>query len=227
MGHVLLLALAAALYPTLLAGVIVILSRPRPVRALVGFLAGGMTVSIAAGIAIVRSLKDSGAVVGSGNVARPVLDLVAGTLSLTIAWAVWRGHASRVADWRRARRPPRENPRGSWTDRALGRGSMGVAFAVGVILNLPGIWYLAALADIAHADASIPAELFVIVLFNVIMFLLVEIPLVFYLVDEARARTFVDSGSSWIRSHSQQVGIVVACVVGTWLVVKGTLAAVS
>lgn len=226
MGHVLLLALAAALYPTLLAGVIVILSRPRPVRALVGFLAGGMTVSIAAGLAIVRSLESSGAV-GSGNATRPVLDLVAGTLSLAIAWAVWRGHASRLAAWRRARRPPRENPRASWTDRALGRGSVGIAFAVGVILNLPGVWYLAALADIAHADASLPAELLAIVLFNVIMFLLVEIPLVFYLVDEQRARSLVDSGSSWIRSHSQQVGMVVACVVGTWLVVKGTLAAVS
>jgi hypothetical protein len=45
-ANVFVLALAAAVYPTLLAGVIVILSRPNPLRLLGGFLLGGMTISI-------------------------------------------------------------------------------------------------------------------------------------------------------------------------------------
>ena len=52
-----LLALAACVYPTLLAGVILILARPRPLRMLLGFLAGGVTISLIAGIAIVRALE--------------------------------------------------------------------------------------------------------------------------------------------------------------------------
>jgi hypothetical protein len=104
---------------------------------------------------------------------------------------------------------------------------MPVAFAVGVVLNLPGVWYLAALTDIAAADISFGEELGLILLFNVIMFLLVEIPLVFYLVDEARARRLVDSGTRWARRHSEQLGIGIACAVGVWLLTKGILGAVS
>jgi Sap-like sulfolipid-1-addressing protein len=225
MAQVVVLALAAAVYPTLLAGVIVILARPRPVRKLVGFLLGGMTISIAAGIAIVSSLRGSGAVAGTSDVTKPAVDIVAGVASLGIAWAVWRGHLARVAAWRRRRRPRKPGPR--WTDRALGRSSGLVAFMVGVVLNLPGIWYLAALTDIAAADISFAEELFLIVLFNVIMFLLVEIPLAFYLIDEERARRLVDAGSRWARAHSAQLGIGVACVVGVWLVAKGIVGAVS
>ena len=44
-----LLALAACVYPTLLAGVILILAHPRPLRMLLGFLAGGLTISMIAG----------------------------------------------------------------------------------------------------------------------------------------------------------------------------------
>jgi hypothetical protein len=224
-AHVVVLALAAAIYPTLLAGVIVILARPKPVRNLVGFLAGGMTISIATGIVIVGSLRGSGAVHGTSNVTKPVVDIVAGAGSLAIAWALWRGRLARLAEWRRRRRPPKPGP--SWTDRALGRSSMPVAFAVGVVLNLPGVWYLAALTDIAAADISFGEELGLILLFNVIMFLLVEIPLVFYLVDEARARRLVDSGTRWARRHSEQLGIGIACAVGVWLLTKGILGAVS
>jgi len=225
MAHVLVLALAAAVYPTLLAGVIVILARPRPVRKLVGFLLGGMTISIAAGIAIVGSLRGSGAVAGAGTATKPAVDIVAGVGSLAIAWAVWTGRVARLAAWRRKRRPPKPGP--SWTDRALGHSSMLVAFVVGVVLNLPGIWYLAALTDIAAADISFAHELLLILLFNVIMFLLVEIPLAFYVIDEERARRLVDAGSRWARAHSSQLGIGVACAVGVWLLAKGILAAVT
>ena len=47
------LAFAAALYPTLLAGVIVILNRPTPKPLLVGFLLGGLLISVTAGLIIV------------------------------------------------------------------------------------------------------------------------------------------------------------------------------
>jgi hypothetical protein len=226
MADVFLLALAAAVYPTLLAAVIVILARPHPVRRLVGFLVGGMAISISAGLVIVSSLRSSGSVARSGSATRPAIEIACGVVSLAIAWAVWRGHLTRMAAWRRSRHPQRR--RGpSWTDRALGGNSVIVAFAVGVALNLPGVWYLAALTDIAAAEPSVRVEVLMIVLFNVIMFLLVEIPLVFYLVDEERARQLVDSGQQWARVHSQQLAVGVASVVGVWLVAKGIAHAVS
>ncbi|HEX6460811.1 MAG TPA: GAP family protein [Thermoleophilaceae bacterium] len=225
MGNVFLLALAAAVYPTLLAGVIVILSRPNPVRLLLGFLAGGMAVSVIAGVVIVTSLRGSHAVVPSNHATRPAIDIAAGVVSLGVAVALLRGRFSRVAEWRERRRTKERGP--SWTDRALGRGSTLVAFGVGVLLNLPGVWYLAALADIAAAELEPAEELLLILGFNVVMFALVEIPLVFYLVDAERARKFVELASGWVHSHARQAAATVAAVVGVWLVAKGIAGAVS
>src|SRR4051794_37828938 len=63
-----LLALEAALYPTLLAAVVILLSQPRPRRLLGAYLAGGFITSIGLGLLIVFKLKDSNAVSGGGSV---------------------------------------------------------------------------------------------------------------------------------------------------------------
>src|SRR3954466_7379001 len=60
-GNILLLALAAAFYPTLLAVVIVVLGRPRPAPLLAAYLAGGMLVSVGIGLACVFLLEGVGA----------------------------------------------------------------------------------------------------------------------------------------------------------------------
>jgi len=52
-----------------------------------------------------------------------------------------------------------------------------MAFLAGVVLNLPGIWYLDGLTGIAHAKPAAATALLQILLFNVIMFALVEIPI--------------------------------------------------
>jgi Sap, sulfolipid-1-addressing protein len=224
MEHVFLFALVAAIYPTLLAGLIVILGRPQPTRLLFAYLVGGMSASIALGIAIVISLRGSHAVGHSNHTTRPVADVVAGVVSLTVALLVWRGQASRALDWRRSRKPAKQKT--PWTTRALGSGSLKLGFAVGVLLNLPGVWYLAALADIA-TKPGVGAELALIVLFNVVMFILVEVALVVFLMDEARARSQVERFSSWVHQHGRQLGIIGATGVGAWLVVKGIVALVS
>src|SRR5690349_15745077 len=52
MAHIVVLALAAAVFPTLIACVAIIISRPEPRRLLVAFYAGGLIVSIGAGIVV-------------------------------------------------------------------------------------------------------------------------------------------------------------------------------
>src|SRR2546425_388453 len=59
--QLLVLALDAALYPTLLAAVVILLAQPRRVPLLTAYLAGGLTISIGLGLAIIAALKDSAA----------------------------------------------------------------------------------------------------------------------------------------------------------------------
>jgi hypothetical protein len=64
MADIVLLALAAAVFPTLIACVAIMISRPEPRRLLVAFYAGGLTVSVGAGIvvlnAFIRGTRSSG-----------------------------------------------------------------------------------------------------------------------------------------------------------------------
>jgi len=226
MPHIFVLALAAAFYPALLAGVVMILMRPRPAKLLLAFYIGGMLVSVSFGVAIVRWLHDSGIVQPSNHVTRPIVDIVAGVLSLGVAAAVWRGRMDWISE-RRARRREARPERPSWTARALGRESMLIAFAVGVVLNLPGVWYLAALADIAEAKLSVADELALILGFNLVMFLLVEVPLLMYLFDPLGTQRRVEAFSAWIQGHVRQIAVTIATGVGVWLITKGIVGALG
>ncbi len=219
-----LLALAAAVYPTLLAGVIVILTQPRPPRMLFGFLAGGLTISMIAGIAIVRALESSGAVDTTHHSTQPVVSIIAGALSLLVAWGIWSGAINRgLRKHKRAKRKrdPDAPPKPSITSRALSRGSITMAFVAGLVLNLPGVWYLEALTEIARAMPSSASALLQLLVFNVIMFALVELPIVAYVVNPEGAASLVQRASERAHEHSREVAIGLAATVGMWLIVKG------
>src|SRR4051794_41491333 len=103
--QLLVLALDAALYPTLLAAVVILLSQPRRKPLLTAYLAGGLTISIGLGLAIIAVLKGSNAVQGSSSTASWTVDLAAGGLALLLA-----GAPPPPAHARREGRPPARAP---------------------------------------------------------------------------------------------------------------------
>jgi len=102
-----------------------------------------------------------------------------------------------------------------------------MVFIAGVLLNLPGIWYLDALTGIGKSKPSNASALIQILLFNVIMFTLVELPIIAYLVAPQRATELVSNVSEWGHRHSRTIAIVVATAVGLWLLIRGILDLVS
>ena len=217
-----LLALAASVYPTLLAGVILILARPRPLAMLVGFLFGGLTISVIAGVAIVKALESASAFDTTNHSTKPIVSIVVGVISLGLAWGI---QTDRIHGGLRRSKPADPDPGAprhpSLASRALARGSIAMAFFAGVVLNLPGVWYLEALTEIAKAMPSAASALVQILVFNVIMFALVEIPAVAYLINPQGADGIVRRGSDWGHDHAREIALVVATAVGVWLIVKG------
>jgi len=102
-----------------------------------------------------------------------------------------------------------------------------MAFIAGIALNVPGIWYLDALTGIAKGKPSNASALLQILLFSVIMFALVELPIIAYLVDPQRAKGLVDKCSEWGHTHARPIAIVVATAVGLWLLIRGIVDLVS
>ena len=72
MAHILVLACLAALFPLMLAAVVVILTRPRPKRLLLSFLIGGWAMSVTTGLLVLHAFEGSDAkVLGSGDTVHP------------------------------------------------------------------------------------------------------------------------------------------------------------
>ena len=225
MLNVVVLAVGAAVSPTILAVVIVVLHRPQPRRLLAAYLVGGLLTSIAVGIAIVTSLSELEVVSGSSPAADPIVNFTIGFLSLLIAYVLATDRDAGLSERRREKKAakPRRDP---WSERVLSRGSAPIAFAVGVALNLPGAFYLVALKDIAQAESSLSSQVVAIVVFNLIMFTLAEVPLLGYSFAPEATQTRVEQLNEWMSRNARQIVIVVATVFGLYLVGRGIVGVV-
>src|SRR5947207_3321111 len=85
---VILLACLAALYPTLLAAVTVMLFMPNPKGVMFAYLLGAYTTSITLGLVIVLSLNGSSAVSTARNSLSPAADLAFGAILLLVSFVL-------------------------------------------------------------------------------------------------------------------------------------------
>ena len=220
MLNVLVLAAGAAVSPTILAVVIVVLRRPRPRRLLAAYLLGGMLTSVAVGIAIVTSLNELDIVSESSSGAGPVVDLTVGALALIVGFVLATDRDARLEARRQARQAERPT-RDPWSQRVLNRGTAPIAFAVGVALNLPGAFYLVALKDIAEAQVGTGEQVLAILVFNLIMFVLAEVPLLGYSVAPEKTQEKVEHLNDWMSGHARQIVIAISVAIGIYLVARG------
>ncbi len=225
---ILLLALGSAMFPALLAGAAVILSRERPARLLLGFWMGGLLTSVGMGMLILTAFGEHAAALDqtSGSLS-PGAQLAAGVGAMFIGWLLGSKKGRSVIDsWRKRRslRHPHDGkPKLAWSERMLGNGSVRVAFVAGAILNLPGPFYLIALGDIGAAHYPTLVDLGLVLLFNVIMLLLVEIPMVGYMFDPERTDRLVSRLAAWLNRNGMRIIAMLAGAWGVSLVVHGLL----
>lgn len=104
---------------------------------------------------------------------------------------------------------------------ALKRGSLPVAAAVGALLGLPGPFDLLAIGHLARGRYSAVAVVGLIAVFNVAKFVLIELPLVSYLIDPDGTAARVERFSTWMRANKIAVVAAVVAVLGVVLLVRG------
>ena len=228
--QLLLLALEASLYPTLLAAVVILLSQPRPKRLLGAYLAGGLTISIVAGCLIVSGLEHSSTLDnGSGSTLSWTADLAIGGLALLLAVALATRADARVAERRRARHPekvkpaPEDSDKEPWAQRILARGSTPLVFLAGLAINVPGAAYLVGLKDIAADDPSTGTALVLILGFNAIMFLLAEVPLAGLVFAPEATGARVKAFNDWLSRNGRQIATALCGVLGVFLIARGII----
>ena len=233
MAQILLYAAGSAFFPALLAGVSVILTRERPAALLLAFYIGGLAVSLTAGFILLNAAGSDPNFGSSSSTTDPVFEIGAAIAAFALAWLPGskRGRAT-IDNWRGKRKSRKEakqikkhgelqEAKDPWTVRVLDRGSVLLALIAGMVLNLPGPFYLFALADIAEADYSTVEAIMLVVLFNLIMFTLAELPLIGYLINPEQTQDRVERFSGWLENHGLQIIAIFAVLWGLSSLSKG------
>jgi Sap, sulfolipid-1-addressing protein len=229
MGNILLLSLVSAANPTLLAAVTLMLFLPSPKRLLLGYLAGALLVSLSIGFVIVFVVHDSSATSTGRSTVSPSIDIVFGLILLLVAYVLNAGHDQRLKERRSQRKlvkrggeePEEKGP--SKVEQLLGRGSARITFALGVVLTLPGISYLAALHDLQTLGYGTVAEILVIIGFNILLLILLIVPLVGFFVAPERTVVEVQRFRSWLTRSGRRMAIDGAAVLGVLLIIRGVI----
>jgi Sap, sulfolipid-1-addressing protein len=229
MGDIFMLALVSAANPTLLAAVTLMLFLPSPKRLLLGYLAGALLVSLTIGFVIVFVVHDSSATSAGRSTVSPSIDIACGLILLLVAYVLNAGHDQRLKERRSERKrakagggePEEKGP--SKVEQLLGRGSARITFALGVVLTLPGISYLAALHDLQQLGYGTVAEILVIVGFNLMLLILLVVPLAGYVVAPERTVVEVQRFRAWLTRSGRRMAVYGAFVLGALLLIRGLI----
>jgi Sap, sulfolipid-1-addressing protein len=219
--EVFVLAVVASLDAGLVAAAVVLLGRPRPAQQLLAYLIGGMGLSIVFGLLIVLGLHGSKLLREPSPSTSGVIEVVAGGLLIVVAVAVRSG---RALHWhpRKTSRGDTERPhRQSLYDRAVGHDSVWIAWAAGAVYSVPGAYYLAGLALLAKLGQPAATNVLAILGFNLIMFALIELPLLGFVLAPDRTRSLTERLDGWMTDHRRILIVVVAGAGGTYLVISG------
>jgi len=218
-SRVFLLALTAALNPTLLAATTVMLLLPSPRRLLLGYLLGAYTTGITVGLAVEYWLHGSDVVSTTKRSVSPVVDITIGLLLILVAFVVATDRSARRGKQESADRA-KKTPR--W-QQTMNKGTARSTYVVGVLLSFPGASYLAALTEISRQSLSVVATVLTVIAVNVVMLALLELPLIGYSVAPDWTSATVERLKAWIARNGRRALAIGAAVIGIGLIVRGLI----
>lgn len=214
------MALAVSLEPFRVGMTVLMLNRPRPTLQLLVVLVGGFAMGTAVGLVVLFLLRPA---LGSGQFTLPRVQLAVGALLLLnaalVALGVFGGRRSEPSTLRQRCEPALARMRSVATG-----GSLWTAGVVGLGIALPSVDYLAALALIVASGAAAATQVGALILFNVVAFALVEIPLVCHLMAPERTRAALSALNDWLRARGRHGVAMLLAVVGGVLVGVGLAA---
>jgi hypothetical protein len=216
-------AFAASLNPTLLGATTVMLLLDHPKRLLFGYLAGALMTSVTLGLVIVFALDGSAST--AQHTLSPAMDLALGALLLVVAFFIRPGRqpkeTGRLAERRRRKEETKGDKSPPLWQRKLSQGTARTTFVVGALLTLPGASYLIGLHRIGDGDPSVAGAVGAVLLFNVVMLALLELPLIGYIFAPDWTPRAVDRFKGWFSRNARRLAFRLAVVIGLLLIVRG------
>lgn len=207
----LVMAFAISLEPFRIGMTVLMLNRPRPHLQLLVFLCGGFLMGTTVGLVVLFVFREL--LMNSNHFTLPKVQLLIGALALAVAayLALRPGATDRDDD--------------NWMARlahfVTHGGSLWVAAVAGLAIALPSVDFLAVLAVILASGKSAATQVAALVAFQVVAFMLIEIPLIAYLVAPQRTLAAMTSLNAWVRSRRRREVAAMLGIVGVILVTVG------
>jgi Sap, sulfolipid-1-addressing protein len=186
------------------------------------------------GLVVLFTLRHT--VLATSNIAAPKVQIAMGLLALLVA-AVLATNISACQFARRQAVATADGPAGFVVEEAtppsvleklstrsrhlLRSSSLWVAWVVGLGMALPTVEYMAALAGILASGAGPAAQAGALLMFNVVAFALIEIPLVSHLVAPDKTLAAIARLHTWIRSRRRRDVAALLAAVGCSMVAVG------
>lgn len=205
----LVMAVAVSLEPFRVGMTVLMLNRPRPMLQLLAFLCGGFVMGMAVGGVVLFVLRRR--LLGTTYFTLPRVQIFIGVLALLAAAALILKPDGSPGPGKLATR----------AQRLMVGPSLWVAGVAGLGIALPSVDYLAALAVILASGAAAMTQVGALLLFNVVAFALVEIPLLAYLLAPGATRAAMGTLHDWIRSRRRIEVVTLLAGVGCVLLAVG------
>jgi Sap, sulfolipid-1-addressing protein len=234
---VLVLSLLAAIDPVRIGITALLISRPRPMLNLLAFWLGGIAAGMGAALAVLFFLRDftlsvmravlsatSSPIIAYVQVAIGVLAVSSAVLLVARFWA--RQHppvpvtASESSVLLLEPNAPPAASRLSIRGRLEG-GSLLVPFVAGAALATPPVEYMAAILAIVASEPAASAQLGAALVFTVVAFTVVEVPLITYLIAPMQTLAVVRRMNDWVSERRQAIPSLVVGAIGCLLLVSG------
>ena len=206
---ILVMAVAISLEPFRIGMTVLMLNRPRPMLQLLVFLCGGYAMGVSVGLVVLFVFRRR--LLASPYFTLPRMQILIGALALLVAAAlvVW------------GRRDAGPGALSARVQGLLSGRSLWVSGLAGMGMALPSVDYLAALALILASGLAATKQLGALLMFNIVAFALVEIPLVACLLAPDRTRASMAALNDWIRSRRRAEVATLLAGVGCVLLAVG------
>jgi hypothetical protein len=218
------LAFVAALNPKFLAVDLLLLENRRPRAMFLCILLGGMTVALTIGLLDVLTIHADA--INSQKTASAGVDLALGLVLVAVGALVATG---RLHGRRKTPAPvggvqenvQEKEKKDSWAQRVLAEPRLGLAVIIGALCGIPGGAYLSALHILVTSKSSTANQVVGVILFVIIEFLLIIIPLVFLELRPEATKAFLKNAQGWLAGHARQLLAYTAVILGAYMAISG------
>jgi uncharacterized membrane protein YedE/YeeE len=219
------LAFVAALNPKFLAVDLLLIENRRPRAMFLCILLGGMTVALTIGLLDVLTIHADA--INSQKTASAGVDLALGLVLVAVGALVATGrlHGRRKTPAPAGGGQPEEKEKkekkDSWAQRVLAEPRLGLAVVIGALCGIPGGAYLSALHILVTSKSSTANQVVGVILFVIIEFLLIIIPLVFLELRPEATKAFLKNAQNWLAGHARQLLAYTAVILGAYMAISG------